>query len=106
MRKNALRLAGLPANVRAVAEPPTVTPAAVDAAIVPSATSSVTVTVGESMSVTNVTLAGQSRLPATSSVTVKVPGADRIGASLPLSTCTASGLVVTNTPSPACTTMS
>ena len=69
-------------KVLAVVVPPTVTAAVLAAVIVPSATDSVTVSRGESMSANGVEAAGQRRLPFTSSVTVNDFGANTLGASL------------------------
>ena len=62
--------------------PPIMTAAVLAAVIVPSATDSVTVSRGESMSANGVEAAGQRRLPFTSSVTVNDFGANTLGASL------------------------
>ena len=62
--------------------PPTVTAGVLAAEIVPSATASVTVRLAESTSANGVDLAGQTRLPFRSSVTLNDAGAETIGASL------------------------
>ena len=72
----------MPAKVRALAVPPNVMPATVAAESVPSATLSVTVSEVESTSAKGAGLAGQTRLPATSSVTVNDTGDTTVGASL------------------------
>ena len=72
----------MPAKVLAVAVPPSVMPATVAAVSVPSATLSVTVSEGESTSAKGAGGVGQTRLPATSSVTLNDVGADTVGASL------------------------
>ena len=76
-----LKTIGEPLRVRLVAVPPTVTPAPPIAASVPSATVSVTVRSGESISLIARGLAGQVRLLATSSVTLNFAGAQTFGAS-------------------------
>ena len=77
--KNVLRSEGLPANVRAVAVPPTVTFPPLLAAMTPSAIDSVTVSDDESSVNTD---PGKTRLPTTSSAIVKDDGVRSLGASL------------------------
>ena len=74
--KNAFRSLTLPANVRAVGVPPTVTFPPFVAAITPSATDRVTVSVAES---SENGLPGNTRLDATSSTTAKEAGTRALG---------------------------
>jgi hypothetical protein len=74
--KNALRSETLPANVRAVDVPPTFTLPPLVAAMTPSATRSVTVSVAES-SANGVP--GNTRLDVTSSTTAKEAGTRALG---------------------------
>ena len=76
----------MPANVFPRTSLPSVMPAAGLTVSVPKVAPSTTVSVGESTSAKMTVLAGQTRLPATSSVTVNWGGADTVGASLTLVT--------------------
>ena len=76
-----MRFAGVPVNVRLVAVPPTDTVDVLAAVTVPSRTPSVTVRLPESTSLKGVLVAGQTRFPFTSSVTVNDTGAETTGAS-------------------------
>ena len=79
--KYAFRSVSEPENVRAVAVPPTVIPVPGLPAMTPSAIVRVTVH-GETESTSPKGVPENSRLPATSSVTVKFAGAEAVGLSL------------------------